>query len=68
MKTDFTATGKRTWKGALKDGYNGVKRFFLGNFYDNRDQVHVSFSLGLYRFQFGKTKAQKKLESANQAF
>jgi hypothetical protein len=39
MKTDFTATGKRTWKGALKDGYNGVKRFFLGNFYDNRDQV-----------------------------
>lgn len=45
MKTDFTATGKRTWKGALKDGYNGVKRFFLGNFYDNRDQVHVSFKL-----------------------
>lgn len=40
MKTDFTATGRRTWKGALKDGYNGVKRFFLGNFYDNRDQVN----------------------------
>jgi hypothetical protein len=40
MKTDFTATGKRTWKGAVKDGYNGVKRFFLGNFYDNRDQVN----------------------------
>lgn len=43
MKTDFTATGKRTWKGSLKDGYNGVKRFFLGNFYDNRDQVNFLF-------------------------
>lgn len=46
MKTDFTATGKRTWKGAVKDGYNGVKRFFLGNFYDNRDQDFIDFSLG----------------------
>jgi hypothetical protein len=44
MKTDFTATGKRTWKGSLKDGYNGVKRFFLGNFYDNRDQVNVELT------------------------
>ena len=43
MKTDFTATGRRTWKGALKDGYNGVKRFFLGNFYDNRDQVNFVY-------------------------
>jgi hypothetical protein len=48
MKTDFTATGKRTWKGSLKDGYNGVKRFFLGNFYDNRDQVNFSDKLGFY--------------------
>lgn len=45
MKTDFTATGKRTWKGALKDGYNGVKRFFLGNFYDNRDQVNFNINI-----------------------
>jgi hypothetical protein len=39
MKTDFTATGKRTKKGALADAYFGVKRYFLGNFYDARDQV-----------------------------
>ena len=39
MKTDFTATGKRTFKGSVKDGNTGVTRFFLGNFYDNRKQV-----------------------------
>lgn len=39
MKTDFTATGKRTTKGALKDGDTAIRRFFLGNFYDNRKQV-----------------------------
>lgn len=46
MKTDFTATGKRTMKGALDDGYFGVKRYFLGNFYDSRDQDFIDFSLG----------------------
>lgn len=46
MKTDFTATGKRTTKGALNDGYFGVKRYFLGNFYDSRDQDMIDFSLG----------------------
>ena len=45
MKTDFTATGKRTLKGSLKDGYNGVKRFFLGNFYDSKQQDFIDFSL-----------------------
>jgi hypothetical protein len=39
MKTDFTATGKRTFKGSMKDGETAVKRFFLGHFYDNRKQV-----------------------------
>ena len=39
MKTDFTATGKRTFNGSVKDGKTGVTRFFLGNFYDNRKQV-----------------------------
>lgn len=46
MKTDFTATGKRTTKGAMNDGYYGVKRFFLGNFYDSRHQDFIDFSLG----------------------
>lgn len=39
MKTDFTATGRRTMKGNLKDGETAVKRYFLGHFYDNRKQV-----------------------------
>jgi phosphatidylinositol 4-phosphatase len=46
MKTDFTATGKRTTRGAVNDGYFGVKRYFLGNFYDSRDQDYIDFSLG----------------------
>jgi hypothetical protein len=46
MKTDFTATGKRTMKGAINDGYFGVKRYFLGNFYDSRDQDYIDFCLG----------------------
>jgi len=46
MKTDFTATGQRTVKGSLDDGYFGVKRWFLGNFYDSRDQDFIDFSLG----------------------
>jgi hypothetical protein len=41
MKTDFTATGKRTTKGALNDAYFGVKRWFLGNFFDSRHQVYL---------------------------
>lgn len=65
MKTDFTATGRRTWKGALKDGYNGVKRFFLGNFYDNRDQVIFYIYLGFYWFQFRKAQTSKEWEAKN---
>lgn len=59
MKTDFTATGKRTWKGALKDGYNGVKRFFLGNFYDNRDQVTNSLIQDFIDFSLARLKPKK---------
>lgn len=39
MKTDFTLTGKRTTKGTIMDGVYGVKRWFLGNFYDFSRQV-----------------------------
>ncbi|MCB0370455.1 MAG: hypothetical protein KDD45_13775 [Bdellovibrionales bacterium] len=46
QKTDFTATGKRTWRGALSDGHSSVSRYFLGNFYDSRDQDIIDFSLG----------------------
>lgn len=56
MKTDFTATGKRTSKGAINDGYFGVKRYFLGNFYDARDQDLIDFSLG--KIKPAKNKAE----------
>jgi len=29
LKTDFTWTGKRTKKGALDDGINSLKRFYI---------------------------------------
>ena len=41
MKTDFTATGRRTFKGNLKDADTAIRRFFLGHFYDNRKQVII---------------------------
>jgi phosphatidylinositol 4-phosphatase len=49
QKTDFTATGKRTSKGALNDGHASIKRYFLGNFYDSREQDIIDFSLGKLR-------------------
>ena len=39
LKTDITAVGKRTYKGILKDVLSAGKRFFLGNFYDDKKQV-----------------------------
>lgn len=46
LKTDFTRLGKRTVKGSLNDGVNSVKRYFLGNFYDNVTQDKLDLSLG----------------------
>lgn len=46
MKTDFTLMGKRTVKGALMDIVYGVKRYFLGNFYDWRTQDMIDISTG----------------------
>lgn len=48
MKTDFTKTGKRTTKGALKDAKVGVQRYFLGNFYDSRKEVNSFLYPGLH--------------------
>jgi len=49
QKTDFTATGKRTSRGALNDGHASIKRWLLGNFYDAREQDAIDFSLGRIR-------------------
>ena len=34
LKTDFTRTGKRSILGAINDGKNSVKRYFINNFLD----------------------------------
>jgi hypothetical protein len=34
LKTDFTRTGKRTYRGAMNDGYNSVTRYYINNFTD----------------------------------
>lgn len=34
LKTDFTRTGKRTYKGAFNDGVNSVTRYYINNFTD----------------------------------
>ena len=35
LKTDFTRTGKRTNKGAINDGINSLKRYYLNIFVDH---------------------------------
>lgn len=34
LKTDFTRTGKRTYRGAFNDGINSVTRYYINNFTD----------------------------------
>lgn len=46
MKTDFTLLGKRTVKGTVMDLVYGVKRWFLGNFYDSYTQDMIDVSVG----------------------
>lgn len=59
MKTDFTATGKRTNRGALKDGDTSIRRFFLGNFYDSRKQVFLGLTQDYIDFSLGYLKPKK---------
>ncbi|VDM16241.1 unnamed protein product [Hydatigera taeniaeformis] len=48
LKTDFTRTGKRTFKGMLTDGYNSLVRYFLNNFADGFRQDAFNLFLGKY--------------------
>lgn len=34
LKTDFTRTGRRTYRGAMDDGINAVTRYYINNFTD----------------------------------
>lgn len=46
LKTDFTRTGKRTWKGALNDGRNAVTRYYINNFCDGYNHDCLDLALG----------------------
>lgn len=59
MKTDFTLMGKRTFKGALTDLFYGIKRYFLGNFYDWHKQDIIDVSIG--RLKPKKERIRKPL-------
>ena len=43
LKTDFTRTGKRTRKGAIDDGVNSIKRFYINQFTDGYNQDALDF-------------------------
>ncbi|KAJ3443316.1 phosphatidylinositide phosphatase sac1 [Anaeramoeba flamelloides] len=51
LKTDFTRTGKRTFKGLLNDGKNSVKRYYINNFKDGQNQDNLDTLLGNCDFE-----------------
>ncbi|KAJ3438329.1 phosphatidylinositide phosphatase sac1 [Anaeramoeba flamelloides] len=51
LKTDFTRTGKRTFKGVLNDGKNSVKRYWINNFKDGQNQDNLDMFLGNCDFE-----------------
>ncbi len=46
LKTDFTRTGKRTWKGAVNDGKNAIQRYYINNFCDGYNHDCLDIALG----------------------
>lgn len=46
LKTDFTRTGKRTYKGACRDGVNSLTRYFKNNFSDGFRQDAIDLFHG----------------------
>lgn len=49
LKTDFTRTGKRTYKGALMDGLNSISRYYQNNLSDGPRQDSFDLFLGNYK-------------------
>lgn len=48
LKTDFTRTGKRTYLGAMQDGYNSAVRYLKNNFMDGFRQDAIDLFVGNY--------------------
>lgn len=51
LKSDFTRTGKRRFKGKLEDGLNALTRYYKNNFEDGFKQDAIDLLLGRYRIQ-----------------
>jgi len=49
LKTEFTRTGKRTWRGALDDGKYSLFRYYKNNFSDGFRQDAFDLFLGNYK-------------------
>lgn len=49
LKTDFTRTGKRSWRGVLNDGFNSLTRYYMNNFSDGYKQDSIDLILGNYQ-------------------
>ena len=52
LKSDFTRTNNRTYKGALEDGYKSIMRYLKNNYFDGARQV---MALASFLFQEGVT-------------
>lgn len=46
LKADYTRTGRRTKKGAIADGINTMKRFYVNNFRDGHNQDSHDYFIG----------------------
>ena len=46
LKTDFTRLGKRTFMGALNDGMNSCRRYYINNYCDGYNQDCLDLALG----------------------
>ncbi|XP_058127814.1 phosphatidylinositol-3-phosphatase SAC1 [Anopheles ziemanni] len=54
LKTDFTRTGKRTFRGMMRDGLNSLTRYVKNNFNDGFRQDSIELFLGAYRVADGE--------------
>ena len=51
LKTDFTRTGKRTYKGAFNDGINAITRYYINNFTDGYYHDCLDLSTGKINYK-----------------
>ncbi|OAF68066.1 hypothetical protein A3Q56_04201 [Intoshia linei] len=63
LKTDFTRYGKRTLSGAINDGINSLKRYFINNFNDGFRQDSVDFITGNYSIDDEIIHTDKQINS-----